>query len=145
MRARVHGQIARIIRSSRGQRDADEQVEGRVRAGPEAVDVPAFPINRSRASSRRIGEADRDLHFFWGVVSAQQPRGVGRHERIEAGDGRVVVHALDVRELRVRARGRGRPRAPRGGRAGGGRARGVDLCRNQISGAPRFYAIDALT
>jgi len=145
VRPRVDREVARILRSSRGQRDPDQQVEGRMGTGPEAVDVPALPVDRPRASSRRIGEPHGHLHFSRSVVGPEQPRGVGRDQRIEAGDGRVVLHALDVRELRVRARGRGRPRAPRGGGAGGRGARGVDLCRNQISGAPRFYAIDALT
>ena len=44
VRPRVHGQIARVVGRRRRQRDADQQIKGRVRAGPEAVDVPPFPV-----------------------------------------------------------------------------------------------------
>ena len=51
VRPRVHGQIARVIRSSRRQRDADEQVERRMGTSSKTVDVPALPVDGPRAST----------------------------------------------------------------------------------------------
>ena len=84
VRPRMDRQVSRVIRRRRRQRDADQQIKGRVGTSSKTVDVPAFAINRSRASSRRVREPDSYLHLPWSIVGPEQAGGMGRDEGVEA-------------------------------------------------------------